>query len=287
MAQKQKRVFVIMPFSKTTNEHTEEYWTQHFDCFLKPLIEECKELNAVRSEALRGDIVRQIITNLVMSPIVVADITDNNSNVYWELGIRHSFKQCTVTVAEFDTRLPFDLSVKGTLFYYPKNHIKNEKFKKDFKKAVQDCLAHPDAMDSPVLETISGRGTIYEIIRRDEATRRLSALVSEHSFNQMLLKKLCSDLKNGIVITGRFRTSSVELLMTNRYIDGSADFYSEIEEYFTFATAMNESLIWVDSIDQRKHFEKWLANNIKDYNSVFNDYSKALETIRDKLEVQK
>jgi hypothetical protein len=34
-----QRCFVIMPFSETTPEHTEDYWTRHFDTFLKPLIE--------------------------------------------------------------------------------------------------------------------------------------------------------------------------------------------------------------------------------------------------------
>jgi len=281
MKQNQKRVFVIMPFSKTTDEHTEDYWTQHFDCFLKPLIEECGELNAVRSEALRGDILRQIITDLVISPIVVADITDNNPNVYWELGIRHSFKQCTVTIAEYGTRLPFDLSAKGTLFYYPKNHIKNEKFKKDFRRAVQDCLAHPEASDSPVLETISGRGTIYEIIRRDEVIRRLNALVSEQSFNQSLLDQVYKEVGKKSLIGNLFRTSATELLMTSRYLEETVDFYNLVERYYNFVFSLNERLVGI-RLDE---FKKWLLEVKERYCKVFNDYDKALKTIQDKLTI--
>jgi hypothetical protein len=286
MAQDQKRVFVIMPFSKTTEEHTEDYWTQHFDCFLKPLIEECGELNAVRSEALRGDILRQIITDLVISPIVVADITDSNPNVYWELGIRHSFKQCTVTVAEFGTRLPFDLSAKGTQFYYPKNHIKNERFKKDFRRVVQDCLTHPEAPDSPVLETISGRGTIYEIIRRDEVIRRLRALISEHSNNKLLLDQLCDQLEKGAIISGRFRTPSAELLMTNRYVEGTEDSYGDVERYYNYATAMNERLVTVHSTDEIERFKEWFYRNKENYYSIFDNYERVLKMIQDKLEAR-
>ena len=94
-----KRCFVIMPFSKTSDQHTTEYWTKHFESFLKTLIEEC-ELEAYRSEPLRGDILRQIISGLLVSPVVVADLTDGNSNVFWELGVRQSFKHGTVTIAE-------------------------------------------------------------------------------------------------------------------------------------------------------------------------------------------
>jgi len=75
--------FVIMPFSKTTKDHTKSYWTEHFKSFLKPLIEEYPGLEAHRSKALRGDILRQIITDLVVSHVVVADLTDHNPNVYW------------------------------------------------------------------------------------------------------------------------------------------------------------------------------------------------------------
>lgn len=116
MSKKRKRCFVIMPFSETSEEHTEQYWTKHFKTFLKPLIEESGDLEVYRSKPLRGDILKQIIAELVVSPIVVADLTDGNPNVFWELGVRQSFKHGTITIAEEGTDIPFDLSVKGILF---------------------------------------------------------------------------------------------------------------------------------------------------------------------------
>ncbi len=180
--------FVIMPFSKTTDEHTEDYWTEHYESFLKPLIEENPNREARRSKAMRGDILREIITDLVVSRVVVADLTDNNPNVYWELGVRQSFKHGTITIAEAGTKLPFDVGGKGTLFYYPKDHLKMGDFHKRFKEAIQDCLANPDRPDSHVLETLSGRRTLFEIFRRDEAIRRLDAVLSECNSNLDVLK---------------------------------------------------------------------------------------------------
>lgn len=159
MSTKPKRCFVIIPFSQTSEEHTEDYWNKHFEYFLKPLIKECGDLEVSRSEALRGDILKQIIRDLYDSSIVVADLTDKNPNVFWELGVRQSFKHGTVTIAEQDTKIPFDISTKGTLYYYPKNHVKNERFREQFKKAIMDCLSNPDSPDSQVLEVIPGRGT--------------------------------------------------------------------------------------------------------------------------------
>jgi hypothetical protein len=113
-----------MPFSKTTPKHTEAYWTKHFTNFLKPLIEENPSLEAHRSTARRGDILKEIISDLVTAPIVIADLTDKNPNVFWELGVRQSFSHRTITIAQYGTKLPFDLSTKGTLFYH-QDRIRN------------------------------------------------------------------------------------------------------------------------------------------------------------------
>jgi len=146
-----------MPFSQTSNKHTEEYWSQHFESFLKPLIEECEGIQAFRSKPLRGDLVKEIVENLYKANVVVADLTDKNANVFWELGVRQSFKHGTITIAEQGTKPPFDISTKGTLFYYPEDHIKLQKFRNDLKKAVQDCLDNPESTDSRVLEIIPSR----------------------------------------------------------------------------------------------------------------------------------
>jgi hypothetical protein len=277
-----------MPFSKTSEEHTEDYWTQHFDTFLKPAIEEIQTAKAVRSEALRGDILRQIITSLVTSPIVVADLTDNNLNVYWELGVRQSFKHCTITIAESGTKLPFDLSAKGTLFYYPKQHIKNEGFKRQFKKALQDCVSHPEVPDSPVLETISGRGSIFEIIRRDEEIRRVKALISECDKNLFLdqhiidiCKKNQEDKLKGSFVTNRLRCSAIELLMTNRYLDEGDSFYERTEEQYGNVIMINDQLsLWEMSPDQT---EKWFIEKLPPRKDSLNQYKAVLMGILGKL----
>ena len=256
--------FVIMPFSKTTDEHTEDYWTEHYESFLKPLIEENPNLEAHRSKAMRGDIPSEIITDLVVSPVVVADLTDHNPNVYWELGVRQSFKHGTVTIAQAKTQLPSDIGGKGTLFY-PGSHLNFEDFRKDFKEAIQDCLDNSDRPDSRVLETLSGRGSLFEIIRRDEAIRRLDALLSECSRNLRVLKDVADQARDNkldpeerVFITYRFSVSAVELLITNRYVDENQPFFELAEEYSSDISSMNDQLnIWEHSPGST---EKWLLN---------------------------
>ena len=288
MSTNRETCFVIMPFSKTTDEHTEDYWTEHYESFLKPLIEENPNLEAHRSKAMRGDIPSEIITDLVVSPVVVADLTDNNPNVYWELGVRQSFKHGTVTTADKATELPFDIDKKGTLRYYPENHLKNADFCRDFKEAIQDCLIHPERPDSPVLETLSGRGTLFEIFRRDEAIRRLDAVLSECDRNSEILNGVVKqardnqkDHKKRGFITYRFGVSAVELLITNRYVDEDQSFFKLAEQYSTYIIAINHQLnSWVYSPEPT---EKWLLKEEESAAKFLKNFKAKVETARGKL----
>ncbi len=237
-----------MPFAQTTAEHTQEYWTRHFEIFLKPIVEETGQFIAERSEALRGDIQKQIISDLITSPVVIADLTDKNPNVFWELGVRQSFKHGTITIAEYGTSLPFDISTKGTLFYYPKDHIRDQDFRKTLKRAILDCLTNAECTDSIVLDAMSGRGTLFQIFRKDEAVRRLNAVLSECSFAKLLIDRIVSQSKKNQkgklrnFITNKFRCSAIELLITNRYIDEDNEFYCDAENILDWFFALNAEL---------------------------------------------
>ena len=289
-----QKCFVIMPISKTSEKHTKEYWTKHYETFIKPLIESEHPLIAERSSPLRGDIVRQIITDLVTVPIVVADLTDANPNVYWEVGVRQSFKHGTITIAEDGTALPFDLGGKGTLFYFPNDHIKMEEFRNQFHEALDDCLNNPNLPDSHVLETISGRGTLYQILTRDEALRKLDALISEIERNRTVLKEavdICNENirkekegKSGEIVTSRFCVVAVETLIINRYIDADKTFYKTAEDYMDWLISVGDQLsAWESS---PKTVEPWLLEVQKHTKSLIDEFKalviqhkKAIETV--------
>jgi len=237
MSEMDSKCFVIMPFSKSSEEHTEKYWTDHFNKLLKPSIEELG-VKTYRVEVIREDIIRKIIQSLVTSQIVVADLTDHNPNVFWELGVRQSFKHNTITIAEEGTQLPFDVSSKATIFYDLSNEDKLAHFKSNLKEAIKDCIANPEKSDSHVLESISGRGVFYEIIRLEDAKRRVESLIMEAQNNQRTLiqsKKIVAELKDISIIpfdlkTMIWRSTCLEILYANRYLDEDDKFYKTTEQ---------------------------------------------------------
>ena len=257
MSETRIQCFVIMPFSKSSENHSEEYWTKHYNNFLKPLIEEVSGIEAHRVEALRGDILRQIITNLVVSYIVVAELTDHNPNVFWELGVRQSFKYNTITIAEEGVQLPFDISSKATLFYNVNNDSKLEEFKERFKAAIKDCIQNPNRPDSYVLETISGRGSLFEIMRLDEAKRRIEALISECKMNYKIWQEtveISDNIEDFLNTRFNFLTSAIESLVVNRYIDEDVRFYNSAEMYLRLLKNMTTR---VNRLRDSKDYLSW------------------------------
>ena len=285
MSADKKRCFVIMPFSKTTTKHTKAYWTKHYEAFLKPLIEETPELEAHRSEALRQNIVGEIIKDLAVSSIVVADLTDNNPNVYWELGVRQSFKYCTITIAEEETKLASDITLKGSLFY-PKDHLSQD-FRDCFKKAIKDCLENPDRPDSDVLVALGGRGSLYEVFRREEVIRRLDAVLYECDFNvrnsiELLqtAKKRQNNSEEKIPVTP-LHTCAVELLAANRYVDEDNVFFDHVYKCLTMATAVNGRMSqWMAF---PKQTDRWMPSKLQSLQDDFKTLKQMVEDARTKV----
>jgi len=288
-----KRCFVIMPFSETSEFHTKEYWNNHFWKLLKPLIESCGDVEAFRSEALRQDIIRQIVNDLVFSPIVVADLTDNNSNVYWELGVRQSFRHGTITIAEENSKIPFDISTKGVLFYCPEDFKEKNNFAERFKQAVLDCVSHPDRPDSLVLETITGRGSVYAVIRQRELIQRVEGLISENEMNMFVLNyvyelifrnkgKRFSFIRGKKVVVTRLGSSAIDLLLAEHYLEENSEFYEFARSLLTAIYSINHQLSNWD-YESNKQTEKWFLEKETLFRRIFQRNQRILNSIRQKL----
>lgn len=142
--------FVIMPFSGTQSCTSEE-WSQVFESLFKSAIEgaglgyECR-----RSEANRGNIVAGIIRDLNDAYVVLADLTDRNANVFYELGVRHALRNRTIIVAQSREDLPFDLQSYATHVYDWKSDEGKKQFAEKIRQLLQEIDTNPERSDNPV-----------------------------------------------------------------------------------------------------------------------------------------
>ena len=79
----EKTVFVIMPFSATRTA-TAEQWTETYEHIFRPAIEFSGFL-CRKAQVSTGSLITSIIDDLRTARIVLADITDQNPNVFYEL----------------------------------------------------------------------------------------------------------------------------------------------------------------------------------------------------------
>ncbi|MCB2263249.1 MAG: nucleoside 2-deoxyribosyltransferase [Candidatus Thiosymbion ectosymbiont of Robbea hypermnestra] len=115
ISQDTPRVFVVMQF-------TEEF-DELYDEVIKPVCEDFG-FDATRADDIftQNPIIQDIADSIQESAVVIADITPNNPNVYYEVGYSHGINKPTILLCDTSReRLPFDLSGIRTIFY--KNKI--------------------------------------------------------------------------------------------------------------------------------------------------------------------
>lgn len=144
-----KTCFVIMPFSDTKT-CTKIEWTQIFHKVFKPAIIDANEEYIVkRAEIKRGAIIRDIVQDLKNSDLVLADLTDHNPNVFYELGVRHALNNRTILVAQRIEDIPSDLKAYSVIIY-GRTPQDIKLFKKKMKILLKDIEENPNRADNPV-----------------------------------------------------------------------------------------------------------------------------------------
>ncbi|WP_300683287.1 hypothetical protein [Nocardioides sp.] len=105
--------FVIMPIRKEGSEEHRHFQTIYFD-YVRPELEKAGyDVTRADEVAKAGAISRDIVERLATADLVVADLTDLNPNVFYELGIRHALRAHGTLIIRDEDRtpdLPFDLA---------------------------------------------------------------------------------------------------------------------------------------------------------------------------------
>jgi hypothetical protein len=109
--------FVISPIGEEKSEVR-----KRSDMVLKHIISPAAKehkLRALRSDhiSIPGMITTQIINHIINDRIVVADLTDQNPNVFYELALRHAFKKPIIQLVLAGQKLPFDVHGTRTIQY--------------------------------------------------------------------------------------------------------------------------------------------------------------------------
>jgi tetratricopeptide (TPR) repeat protein len=157
--------FVVMPFGR--KQGPDGRWLD-FDSIYQDLIRPALETAGFESfradeESVSGDILTDMFQELLLADLVIADLSIDNANVFYELGVRHSMrKRGLVHIQSGRSYMPFDIfNVRTIPYHTDKNgrpdpeHL--EKDRQAITKITRETWASDvDRVHSPIFNLLDG-----------------------------------------------------------------------------------------------------------------------------------
>lgn len=161
-AEKSLSCFVIMPFGEKPDTDGKII---NFDVIYRYIIAEAvadleesegRKIDCVRCDDIEeaGSIRADMFDAILRADIAVVDITSQNPNVFYELGVRHAVKECvTVIICRKADQIPFNIQGLRAITYDPADVRSFDTAKREIGRFIANGLDKKKT-DSPVRELL-------------------------------------------------------------------------------------------------------------------------------------
>ena len=103
-------IFVLMPFKEELTRIYEEF-------IKKPLENKGYIIKRADDFFKSSPIIDDILESIENADIIIADLTGNNPNVFYELGRAHEKNKVVIQICQKGQKIPFDLGYIRTIIY--------------------------------------------------------------------------------------------------------------------------------------------------------------------------
>jgi hypothetical protein len=163
-----RRAFVVTPIGGSDSS-TRRAADGLISSVLKPLLNDLGfDVFVAHEISLTGSISRQVVEHILEDELVIANLSELNPNVMYELAVRHCTGKPVVAIAEAGTRLPFDIADERTVFYT--NDMRGVfELTPALRKAIETSLSKEEP-DNPVLRVRQNRALLDSLDQGDAKT---------------------------------------------------------------------------------------------------------------------
>lgn len=164
----QKNCFVITPIGGGDTP-TRRAADGLISSVIKPIMADLEyEVHVAHEISITGSISRQVIEHILTADLVIANLSELNPNVMYELAVRHCTQLPVVALAVEGTRLPFDISDERTVFYT--NDMRGVVELVPALRAAIDAVVQRGETDNPVSRVLKNRVLIDSLDQGDAKT---------------------------------------------------------------------------------------------------------------------
>lgn len=145
-----KTCFVIAPIGSPSSE-TRKRSDQVLRHIIRPAVNPFN-YNAIRADEIDepGIITSQVIQYVIESPLVIADLTEHNPNVFYELAIRHAITKPLVQIIREGDAIPFDVSAMRVVYVDLSNPDSVEEARSQVTEQIKALERDPSRIDTPI-----------------------------------------------------------------------------------------------------------------------------------------
>ncbi len=181
MSEKFKKCFVIGPIGEADSTIRADA-----DDFMKYIVTPIVTLPEfgydppIRADSLNepGRITSQIVALLMEADLVIADLTTNNANVYYELSLRHAIGKPVIHMAASGTNLSFDVRDNRTIFYTMHSRVA-EGARTELENQIRHVQQTGYKPMNPILETVGIVNLERSAVPEEKALGQLMAMMSQ------------------------------------------------------------------------------------------------------------
>lgn len=124
-----------------------------FEAIVQPVFaEKFSEYEVRRADNISdpGMIDAQIISKLISVDLVIADLTNTNPNVFYEIGLRHMAQKPIIHMHQKGSKIPFDVSLYRSIGYSRMKPRDLESARSELTRAIDSVHAPGYEVENPV-----------------------------------------------------------------------------------------------------------------------------------------